>query len=59
MTWYAAIDLHSSNNVTVVIDDHDRVVFQKRLANDLAVILKELAGYQADLHDIAVESTYN
>ena len=59
MTWYAAIDLHSNNNVTVVIDDHDRVMFQKRLTNDLAVILQELAVYQADLRGIAVESTYN
>jgi len=25
-----AIDLHSTNNVTVVIDEQDRVVYQKR-----------------------------
>lgn len=30
MKWYAAIDLHSSNNVTVVIDEQDRVVYQKK-----------------------------
>jgi transposase len=59
MTWYAAIDLHSNNNVTVVIDEHDHVVYQQRLANELAVILQALAVYQADLHGIAVESTYN
>jgi transposase len=59
MKWYAAIDLHSSNNVTVVIDEHDQVVYQQRLANELAVILTELSVYQADLQGIAVESTYN
>ena len=59
MKWYAAIDLHSNNNVTVVIDEHDHVVYQQRLANELAVILQALAVYQADLHGIAVESTYN
>jgi len=59
MTWYAAIDLHSNNNVTVVIDEHDHVVYQQRLANELAVILQVLAVYQAELDSIAVESTYN
>jgi len=59
MKWYAAIDLHSSNNVTVVIDEQDRVVYQKRLANELAVILTELSVYEAELQGIAVESTYN
>jgi transposase len=59
MKLYAAIDLHSSNNVTVVIDEQDRVVYQKRLANDLALILKELSVYQSELQGIVVESTYN
>jgi len=31
MKLYGAIDLHSTNNVTVVIDEQDRVVYQKRL----------------------------
>lgn len=59
MTWYAAIDLHSDNNVMVVIDAHDHVVYQQRLANELAVILQGLAVYEADLPGIAIESTYN
>jgi transposase len=59
MKLYGAIDLHSTNNVTVVIDEQDRVVYQKRLPNDLALILKELSVYQAELEGIVVESTYN
>jgi transposase len=59
MKLYAAIDLHSANNVTVVIDEQDRVVYQKRLPNDLALILKELSVYQCELQGIVVESTYN
>src|SRR4030066_685193 len=59
MKLYGAIDLHSSNNVTVVIDEQDRVVYQKRLPNDLALILNELSVYQAELQGIVVESTYN
>jgi len=59
MKLYGAIDLHSTNNVTVVIDEQDRVVYQKRLPNDLALVLKELSVYQSELQGIVVESTYN
>src|SRR3989304_2473099 len=59
MKLYGAIDLNASNNVTVVIDEQDRVVNQKRLPNDLALILKELSVYQSELQGIVVESTYN
>jgi transposase len=59
MKLYGAIDLHSTNNVTVLIDEKDKIVYEKRLPNDLALILMELSGYQADLEGIVVESTYN
>jgi len=59
MKLYGAIDLHSTNSVTVVIDEQDRVVYQKRLPNDLALILRELSVYQSELEGIVVESTYN
>jgi transposase len=59
MKLYGAIDLHSTNNVTVVIDEQDRVVYQKRLPNDLALIVKQLSVYQTELQGIVVESTYN
>ena len=38
MKLYGAIDLHSNNNVTVLIDEQDKVVYEKRLPNDLAMI---------------------
>jgi transposase len=59
MKLYGAIDLHSNNNVTVLIDEQDQVVYQKRLPNDLPVIVQQLSGYQASLQGIVVESTYN
>jgi len=59
MKLYGAIDLHSTNNVTVVIDEQDRVVYQKRLPNDLVLVLKELSVYQSELEGMVVESTYN
>ena len=34
MKLYGAIDLHSTNNVTVVIDEEDKIVYQKRLSAD-------------------------
>ena len=45
MKLYGAIDLHSNNNVTVLIDEQDQVVYQKRLPNELAVITEQLSGY--------------
>jgi transposase len=59
MKLYGAIDLHSSNNVTVLIDEQDRVIYQKRLPNELALILMELSVYRSELQGIVVESTYN
>jgi transposase len=49
MKLYGAIDLHSTNNVTVVINEQDQVVYQKRLPNDLSLIAQQLSSYQASL----------
>ena len=54
-----AIDLHSNNNVTVVIDEQDRVVYQKRLPNDLPLITQQLSAYRDQLEGIVVASTFN
>lgn len=59
MRLYAAIDLHSNNSVLVVVDENDRVVVEKRLRNDLELVLGHLAPYRCDLQAIAVESTFN
>ena len=44
MKLYGAIDLHSTNNVTVVINEQDQVVYQKRLPNDLSLIAQHWCG---------------
>jgi transposase len=59
MKLYGAIDLHSNNNMTVVTDEQDRVVYEKRLPNDLGLIVQQLANYRDGLQGIVVESTYN
>jgi hypothetical protein len=58
MMCYAGIDLHATNSV-VVLDETDRVLYQKRLRNDLPLILTALEPYRATLQGVAVESTYN
>ncbi len=59
MTLYCGIDLHANNSVVAVLDEHDRTVYERRLANDLATILDVLRGYQGELAGCVVESTYN
>jgi len=59
MKTYAGIDLHGTNSVVVVLDEEDRVLYQKRLRNELAGILAAFAPFRETLQGIAVESTYN
>jgi transposase len=56
---YAAIDLHSNNSVLVVLDEQDHVVYERRLPNELPIILEALAPYREPVQAIAVESTFN
>ena len=56
MKLYGAIDLHSTNNVTVVVNEQDQVVYQKRLPNDLSLIAQQLSSYQGSLEGIMVEN---
>ena len=59
MKLYCGIDLHSNNSYIVLLDEQDRVVFQKRIPNDLKSILQHLSSYQSEIKGVAVESTYN
>jgi hypothetical protein len=45
--------------VVVVSDDEDRVIFQKRMANDLNQIEYALAPHRDETVGVVVESTYN
>jgi transposase len=56
---YAGIDLHSNNSFLVILDETDKVMHQKRLSNDLTMILEELTPYKEAIEGIVVESTYN
>ena len=59
MKLYCGIDLHSNNVVIVILDEEDKVIYQKKLNNDLAIILQQLAVFAQYIQAIAVESTFN
>ena len=59
MSLYGGIDLHANNSVIVLLNEQDEVIYQKRLPNDLTMILGQLAPYHAELRGLVVESTYN
>ena len=48
---YCGIDLHSNNAVIAVIDDDDRLLYCKRLANDLGLIMGTLLPHRSDLNE--------
>ena len=38
MQLYCGIDLHSNNSLISLIDEHDQVIKEKRLDNDINII---------------------
>ncbi|HEY3076239.1 MAG TPA: IS110 family transposase [Burkholderiales bacterium] len=56
---YSGIDLHSNNSVVVVSDEADRVVYCKRMPNELSKVSEALEPYRGELVGVVVESTYN
>ena len=59
MKLYGGIDLHSNNSVVALLDEDERLVYRKRLANDAPGILEALAPYHEAIVGLVVESTYN
>jgi transposase len=59
MQKFSGIDLHSNNSMVVVSDEEDRIVYQRRLANDLPGIVQALEPHREELIGVVVEATYN
>ena len=59
MTLYCGIDLHANNSVLAVTNDEDQVLFEKRLPNNLDLIIERLLPYKDELAACVVESTFN
>ncbi len=53
------VDLHSNNGYYGIIDRNDERIFQKKLPNDLPLILSALDSFRKDVEGIVIESTYN
>jgi len=58
MKLYAGCDLHSTNTYVVIIDELGKIIYEKRLINDLSLIIQVFQLYE-DIDSIVVESTYN
>ncbi|MCF7982470.1 MAG: hypothetical protein K9K86_10830 [Pseudomonadales bacterium] len=56
---YCGIDLHSNNSVISIQDKNCNLVYEKRLPNDLSIIIPALEPYREHLQGSVVESTYN
>ena len=59
MALYCGMDLHSNNTYTVILDDQDHALLDRRLPNRLEVILSALKPFAQQIHACAVESTFN
>ena len=59
MEVYCGIDLHSNNMLVGIKDAEGKVLFRRRLDNDLRQVLNVLEPYRDRLRAVAVESTFN
>jgi len=59
MKLYGAIDLHSNNAVSGLIDGDDVIKLRKKSPCDLGEILNTFEPFKNDITGIAVESTFN
>ncbi len=59
MRLYVGVDLHANNNFVAMVDKKGKRVDQKKLPNDLSVILEFFKPIQKEMVGLVVESTYN
>jgi transposase len=59
MKLYVGVDLHANNNFMAIVDGKGKRLGQKKLPNDLSVILEFLKPYRKEIVGLGVESTYN
>ena len=59
MKLYVGVDLHGNNNFVAMVDKKGKRVDQKKLPNDLSIILEFFKPIQKEMVGLVVESTYN
>jgi len=52
---YCGIDLHSNNNVMVVINEQDKILLERKLSNNLGDVLDALSIIRESISGIAIE----
>jgi hypothetical protein len=57
MKLYCGIDLHANNSVISIQDERDNVRYEKRLPNDLGVIVTALRPFQEELQGCVTTGT--
>lgn len=59
MSLYCGIDLYSNKHVVTIIDENDKILFERRLPNKLETTFQFLSAYRDHIIGIAVASNYN
>jgi transposase len=59
MKVYIGIDLHGDNVYVAVMDERGRVLYERKLNNELGAILQALEPYRKRCAGVVVESTFN
>ena len=59
MGLYAGMDLHSRNTLIGVINGSFHRVFEKRVTNDLTLLVDTVEPFRSELQGIVIESTCN
>jgi transposase len=59
MKLYVGMDLHANNNFVAIQDEKGKRIDQKKLPNDLPLILEFLKPFKKKIVGLVVESTYN
>lgn len=56
---YGGIDRHAHNSVIALLDETDKVLWEKRRPNETETIVEHLSPYQEVITGLVIESTYN
>ena len=59
MRLYAGIDLHANTNYLGIVGEENKIVFKRKLTNDLREIVAALESFREQIEGVVVESTFN
>ncbi len=59
MRLYAGIDLHANSHYLGIIDEQNKVLFRRKIANNLRKPLSVLEPFRNELGGVVIESTFN